>query len=174
MGGNQGTGGNGAGGSSSTGGSGPTNLLSNPGFESGSNGCGSGWSGGYGATQEQSSLAHSGDHSCLLCPELPDAGSYAVAPTNPLALTAGSYYAEAWIRAPESGPAAGLTGIVMSYTNAMGQMYFQGTQVGPDSDWIQSTLQFTLDTDEQLTFQVHIFDPLNGCVLTDDVALYAQ
>lgn len=169
-------GGGGSGGDTGAGGSGPTNLLMNPGFESGVNGCGSGWSGGYGATYAQSTIARSGANSCLACAEPVDVSSFGIEPTNPISLPAGTYYAEAWIRAPEDGyPVAGLTGVVMAIEGRSGDpTYFQGTQVSPDLDWVASTHTFTLDAPDQLTFQVHAFFPEGGCVLVDDVALYAE
>jgi hypothetical protein len=160
------------GGDSSTGGdSGPGNLVTNPGFESGKNGCGSGWSGGYGATDTLTAVARSGAASCMLCPAGANPPSFALQPTNPLSLPAGSYRAEAWIRSPVSGATAGLTGVIVS---AVDGTTFQGTQVRPDIDWVASTKTFTLSQPTDVTLQVHTYFPMDGCVLVDDVAIYAQ
>ena len=167
-----GSGGRDGGGDSSTGGDGgPVNLVMNPGFESGMSGCGSGWSGGYGANDTLSPLARSGKATCMLCAATTGATSFALQPTNPLTLRPGSYRAEAWIHAPASGPVAGMTGVQVTPVSGM---TFQGTMVRPDVDWVASTEAFTLSQPTDVILQVHTYFPMDGCVLVDDVAIYAQ
>ena len=155
---------------------GPTsNLVEDPGFESGSNGCGGNWSAGYGATYRLSPVAHSGSESCMVCPLTSGEISYALQNTNPIALGAGTYVAKAWIHSPVDAGASGAAG-VLAFDNLLdgGLIYHQGTQVTPDTTWVLSTETFTLTQATKESLQLHVYEVDNGCVLVDDLSLAPQ
>jgi hypothetical protein len=155
--------------------SGPSNLVADPGFESGAVGCGGVWSGGYNATYQLSPEAHTGSNSCLMCPAPGGVTSFALALTNPLTLGPGSYVAAAWIHAPVDAGGAGGTGVLPAeLLPDGGTVFHQGTMVTPDVVWASSTESFTLAETTQLSLSVHVYFPNGGCVLIDDVSLVQQ
>jgi hypothetical protein len=158
--------------------SGAPNLVVNGSFENGTGGCGTGWGGGlsYGATFQRSDLAHTGSSSCEICPiDTSGTGSFALAPNTAFEAIAGSYYAEAWIHAPADAGAAAQSGIqvFLTYADGGAPPVYQGTQVAPNDGWLSTSEGFSTNGDGQMTLQIHTYVG-GGCVLVDDVAIYAQ
>jgi hypothetical protein len=150
---------------------GPLNLLPNPGFEQGGGGCGPGW-GSYGAVVTRSTDARTGGSACQLCANT--TGSMELKTATPVAAKAGAYSAEAWIRAPGTGPAAGATGVQWQYHAPDGgsSPIDQGSMITPSATWMPSNGSFSLGSDGTLDFMVHVYYPDGGCVLFDDLGLY--
>lgn len=157
---------------------GSPNLVTNGSFENGTGGCGTGWGGGlsYGANFTRSDLARTGSSSCEVCPiDSTGMGSFALAPNDAFSAAAGSYYAEAWIHAPVDAGAATQAGIqtFLDYPDGGEAPVFQGTQITPSDGWVVTSEGFETTGDGQMSLQIHMYIG-GGCVLVDDVAVYAQ
>jgi hypothetical protein len=152
---------------------GAINLLSNPGFEQGGAGCGAGWN-SYGATTTRSTQARTGMYACELCPSPVDAGVMELLTATPVPVEAGSYTVEAWIRAPGSGPSAGGTGVQWRFHEPDGAAAPTGVGglVTPGATWIASNGSLLARSDGSLDVLVHVYYPMGGCVLVDDLGLY--
>jgi hypothetical protein len=152
---------------------GPINLLTNPSFELGVGGCGPGWN-GYGATYTRSNTARTGSYSCMACPT--GTGSYQLTAISTVQVGPGSYYAEAWLRTPPGAAAVNAAGTQVYFTaDAAPNNYFQANMISPGSTWQVSGEAFLIDAGGNLSFDVHVYYPGDGgCILVDDVALYAQ
>ncbi len=159
--------------------SGPVNLLVNPGFENGVVGCGVGWNATDG-TIARSSVAHSGTYSCEVCPDLSSGGTgfVLVSGAQVTATTPNqSFAAAAWIHESSSGgggPAQGRIELWVTTPDG-GNDYPTSTGVGGTATWQQITLQAqTSNVGDQIQFSVAVDITSAGCLLVDDVALYAQ
>jgi hypothetical protein len=154
--------------------SGATNLVTNPGFESAGGGCGAGWT-SYGATLTLSTTAHSGSSSCQVCAIDPDAGaSMQITSTTLTNVKAGAMYStEAWLRTVPGQPTTGIAGAQI-YVDEIGggQQYYQASSPTPSATWTPSNGAFTVQADGTLKFDVHVYYPMGGCVLIDDVGVY--
>jgi hypothetical protein len=161
-------------GASDGGDAGVVNLVPNPSFDQGAGGCGPGWT-GYNQTLAFSTVERSGSRSCEVCP-IAGSTSFELSVVTPVAVAAGSYYAEAWLEAPAGMPAATQAGVQISYANDGGaNTFFQGSMILPSGTWAVSQEAFVLDAGQSLTMRVHVYGTNNGaCILVDDVALYAQ
>jgi hypothetical protein len=148
------------------------NLVDNASFETGSGGCGPGWS-GYNQTLNFSNEARTGSRSCDVCQQGTGA-SYALEEDS-IQLAPGNYYAEAWIETPSTS-AAVLSGVVVYFTPKGGsETPYQGSQVTAGTTWTQSQLQFSVTSAGTAYIQVHVYNPPSGtCILVDDVSLQLQ
>jgi hypothetical protein len=158
--------------------SGAPNLVVNGGFENGTGGCGTGWGGGgsYSASFQRSSIAHGGSSSCEICPlAASGTASFALGLNNSFETVAGSYYAEAWLHAPVDASTTGETGIqvFLTFDDGGEPPDYQGSEIAPNDGWVATSEGFNTDGDGQMTLQIHTYVG-GGCVLVDDVAIYAQ
>jgi hypothetical protein len=151
---------------------GPSNLVDNPSFEEGLGGCGSGWTVSN-STLTRFPAARTGTWSCEVCPSASDATYFNLEATRAINVSAGSYYAEAWLLAPPDASAAGLTGVQVSLAPSDAGD-FLGTQISPSSTWTPSAISVDVLVDGTALVYVHAYFPNGGCVLIDDVGLYRQ
>jgi hypothetical protein len=152
------------------------NLLANASFEEGAGGCGTGWAPNA-AWLARSTPARGGAAACLLCVTPPDSTYFSVDATIAVPVpAAGSYYAEAWLRAPDDASVAGLTGVQVWFSPADGgsSIVFQANEVSPTAAWTASSIGFVVDGPGSLSILVHCYQPNAGCILIDDVGLYRQ
>jgi hypothetical protein len=156
-------------------GGGRDNLVANPSFEQGQAGCGPGWTPGA-AVMTRSSTARTGAASCQICANPTDTQYMNLSVSAAIAVKAGSYTAEAWLRAPPTGAAAGRTGVQIFFHPAGGgsDVLHQALILQPGGDWEPSNESFVLPQDGTLDFVVHGYEPNGGCVLVDDVSLYRE
>jgi hypothetical protein len=152
------------------------NLLSNPSFENGVGGCGTGWTAFGILTFVRSSVAHTGASSCMMC----SSDAFELGPATALPVDAGeSYYGEAWVHgAPPSSDIA--AGIEFTDYYPDGAPYYNASPNAPaladDAGWtlIEYVLPVTPGTTKR-QFGVHgTVTTGAGCLLVDDVALYKQ
>jgi hypothetical protein len=154
---------------------GPVNLLPNPGFEQSlGSGC-VGWNNDN-TTATLSNVAHSGAHSCLVCPSPVTSTFFSLEAPQVDASAGSSFYAEAWLMAPPSGPpAATVAALVYLSLPDGGGVPNQANQLIPaPPTWTLSSESFTVGSDGKLMFTIHGYYPDGGCVLVDDTALYQQ
>ncbi len=154
--------------------SGVTNLVTNPGFETGGGGCGPGWT-SYGSILTRSTTAHGGASSCQICPDMPDSGNaMQITATTMLDVKAGQLYSiEAWLRTADGEPPTGAAGAQIYVMPQAGmQQYYQASTVTPSASWTPSNGSFSVQADGKLEFDVHVYYPNGGCVLVDDVGVY--
>jgi hypothetical protein len=153
---------------------GPTNLIPNPGFEQAGGGCGAGWT-TYGAVVTRVSNGHGGSASaCQLCASPPGQPSMAITTTKIIDVKKGdSYSTEAWLLA--GTPAASQTGVQLGFTptGSTSTDYYQATFVNPSAGWTPSNGSYVVPNDGTLQLTVHVYQPMDGCVIIDDVGLYA-
>lgn len=160
------------------------NLLANGGFENGNGGCGTNWGNGYGMTFMRASPGHTGNSACLVCLQGSGA-SYQIDAIATIPVTAGNYYAEAWIQTPWDGGAATAKAGVQVYfvgdagaiTGCVGdgKSYCQGGFVGPGSGWAPSSTTFVVSGSGALQIELHSYDgTAMSCFAADDVAVYQQ
>jgi hypothetical protein len=160
------------------------NLIDNPGFENGAGGCGSNWGNGYGQTFMRASPGRNGSmYACEVCIS-GSGGSYQINAVKAIPVTAGNYYAEAWLSTPEGGVATS-TGIQVYFTGDGGlsgctgsATYCQGmpfVMAAPGGDWSSSSTSFVVTGSGTVTVDLHSYaGTASSCFLVDDVALYAQ
>lgn len=163
----------GDGGSADGAGDGAVNLVVNGGFESGAGGCGAGWNASLGLF-DRSAAARAGAASCELC----TAGdpSYELRTTSSVMVGPGSYYAEAWLLGPtDGGVAADAVGVqvIVKPLDGGAPAVFQGAEIAAGATWTKSGIDFPVTESSAVDVAVHAYEP-TGCVLIDDVALYAQ
>ncbi len=158
------------------------NLLTNPSFELGSGGCGTGWGNGYGMTFTRVSPGRTGSYACLVCVLPNQTDSYELDSLIPVPAQAGSYYAEAWLSTPEGGVAtqAGVQGLYAGdggISSCIGTSTIcQGTFFPPPvGTWSLSSATFTVTASGTIAVNVHSYAaPAGSCFVVDDLALYAQ
>ena len=153
--------------------SGTSSLFVNGSFEEGAGGCGIGWAPNYGCTIQRSSIAHSGSYSCEVCTTNNGNDSFAISPIAPANVAPGSYYGEVWLHDDHDADigSAGLQ--VFSSLPDGGSDYFQAQIITPGPTWAVSSETFVVEASGQMTLQIHNYEP-NGCILVDDVSVYAQ
>jgi hypothetical protein len=161
---------------------GSDNLLTNPSFEVGMGGCGTGWGNGYGMTFTRVSPGRTGSYACLVCALPNETDSYELDSLIPVPAEAGSYYAEAWLTTPEGGVAT-VAGIQGEYAGDGGISSCTGTNTicqgtfftPPVGTWSVSSATFTVSASGTLSVNVHSYGaPTGSCFEVDDLALYAQ
>jgi hypothetical protein len=161
------------------------NLVNNGGFENGQGGCGTNWGNGYSDTFSRVSPGHTGSSACLVCTNNANNQSYQIDAIANIPITAGNYYAEAWIVTPWDGGAAtqsvgiqvrfvGDAGGISSCTGD-GTSYCQGSFVSPGTGWTSSSTTFVASGPGALQIAIHSYDGTpSSCFAMDDVAVYQQ
>jgi hypothetical protein len=155
------------------GGDGPVNLLPNPGFEEGlGNGCDP-WNR---ANAVRSTLARTGAYSCLVCPSGGGTpGFFALDAPNVDVAAGSTFYAEAWLMAPPSGPVAAKAAVALELLEPDGgDVHDYGNGIAPTSTWKLSSETVTMEANGQLRFEIHSIGSDAGCVLVDDTAMYPR
>jgi hypothetical protein len=113
-------------------------------------------------TDPRTTPAAPGSSSCEICPlAASGTASFALGLNNSFETVAGSYYAEAWLHAPVDASTTGETGIqvFLTFDDGGEPPDYQGSEIAPN--------------DGQMTLQIDTYVG-GGCVLVDDVAIYAQ
>jgi hypothetical protein len=155
------------------------NLVQNPSFELGSDGCGTGWT-AQGATMQRgaSPYVRTGAASCILCASPPNTDFMNLSPVASIDVDAGTYSGEAWLLAPPPsiGGVSGPTGLQIFFFPPDGgpSSPYIGSMLLPDKTWTASYKSFVLSEPGRLEIMVHSYYPQGGCVVVDDVALYAE
>jgi hypothetical protein len=152
---------------------GAVNLVPNPGFEQGTGACGTGWNETT-ASLALSNMAHTGNESCEVC--LTSFASFFL-DSALFDASAGSYYAEAWIRtSPEGGvPNYAQTQVWRLLDGGGSTILSAPAKVPPTATWSRSSVSVTVANASVLEIRINAGGvPEGGCILVDDVGFYAQ
>lgn len=151
----------------------PPSLVDNGAFEEGIAGCGPGWRADR-TTLTRSTTARGGHYSCLVC-IVPGNTIGNVFPLNDVLLNAKkdqTFYAEAWVAAPPSGPSG-----TMAMQLLVDSANVDYAQVEPQPAWQKVQLQGKASIDGELNFALRItVDSTSdsGCYLVDEVVVLQQ